>query len=239
MSVEDVPDREEDNWLNGMIAAGSADGEHLVYVIGTENFFHQALCVALEKRLGITCRNVGDVQKVFVDPMEEGVRTILYLINHSGMNFESVILNGQMSRTPRPQQETIVALFNLPSHTGMEKSAFSRGIRGFFYRNDDLNHLSRGVSALLRGDLWVPHDILVEFALKGSNQQAHSVREKTMLTERESQILAMVSVGSSNEEIAEKLYLSPHTVKTHLYNVFKKINVPNRFQAALWAAKNL
>jgi LuxR family transcriptional regulator of csgAB operon len=59
------------------------------------------------------------------------------------------------------------------------------------------------------------------------------------LTPREVEILAMVAVGAKNEEIAEKLHISPHTVKTHIYNIFKKIDVPNRLQAALWAASNL
>jgi DNA-binding CsgD family transcriptional regulator len=49
----------------------------------------------------------------------------------------------------------------------------------------------------------------------------------------------MIAVGATNDEIADKLFISPHTVKTHLYRIFKKINVPNRVQAALWAAKNL
>ncbi len=66
-----------------------------------------------------------------------------------------------------------------------------------------------------------------------------SSTKSTILTSRQTEILALVSVGATNDEIADKLYLSPHTVKTHLYNIFKKINVPNRLQAALWAAKNL
>ena len=49
----------------------------------------------------------------------------------------------------------------------------------------------------------------------------------------------MVAVGVKNEEIADRLCISPHTVKTHIYNIFKKIGVPNRLQAALWAAQNL
>ena len=49
----------------------------------------------------------------------------------------------------------------------------------------------------------------------------------------------MISTGAKNEEIAAELYISPNTVKTHIYNIFKKIDVPNRLQAVLWAAKNL
>ena len=64
-------------------------------------------------------------------------------------------------------------------------------------------------------------------------------QDDAMLTSREMEILAMISMGAKNEEIAEKLCISPNTVKTHIYNIFKKIGVPNRLQAALWAAKNL
>ena len=66
-----------------------------------------------------------------------------------------------------------------------------------------------------------------------------SEAKKAVLTKRQAEILALVAVGHSNEEIAQKLYISAHTVKTHLYTIFKKINVPNRMQASLWAAKNL
>ncbi len=66
-----------------------------------------------------------------------------------------------------------------------------------------------------------------------------SSTKSTILTPRQVEILALVAVGATNEQIADKLCISPQTVKSHLYNIFKKINVPNRVQAALWAAKHL
>ena len=63
-------------------------------------------------------------------------------------------------------------------------------------------------------------------------------KAQSLLTPREKQILTMIAVGASNDEIADNLCISPHTVKTHLYNIYNKIRVPNRIQAALWAAKN-
>ncbi|MFK5954741.1 MAG: helix-turn-helix transcriptional regulator [Desulfobacterium sp.] len=65
------------------------------------------------------------------------------------------------------------------------------------------------------------------------------VPRKTHLTPREKEILEQIAQGASNRQIAEALYISPHTVKTHLHNIFQKINVSGRLQAALWAAKHL
>ena len=48
-----------------------------------------------------------------------------------------------------------------------------------------------------------------------------------------------MAAGSTNKEIADKMFISVHTVKTHLYNVYRKINAANRLQATLWATKNL
>ncbi|WDP93254.1 MAG: response regulator transcription factor [Desulfobacter sp.] len=59
------------------------------------------------------------------------------------------------------------------------------------------------------------------------------------LTRRQKEILGLIAKGCSNKEIADTLFISPLTVKTHLQNIFAKINVKQRLQAALWAAKHL
>lgn len=82
-------------------------------------------------------------------------------------------------------------------------------------------------------------DVMSKFVPKHKTQDGLSKRAARGITPREMEILAMVAVGAKNEEIADKLGISPHTVKTHVYNMCKKIGVPNRLQAALWAAKNL
>jgi LuxR family transcriptional regulator of csgAB operon len=162
----------------------------------------------------------------------------LLLIDSAEKAFEAVFAKVQLK-----QQDSsgglIPALYNLQVGTGIEKKAFTRGVRGFFYSHDSLDHMIKGIRALLKGELWMSRDILVEFALKLDVKGSGIGNARELLTQREAQILALVSTGASNEDIAEQLVLSPHTVKTHLYNIFKKVNVPNRFQAALWAAKNL
>ena len=63
--------------------------------------------------------------------------------------------------------------------------------------------------------------------------------DSATLTSREIEVLTVLASGVKNDEIASKLHISPHTVKTHLYTIYKKIEVDNRLQAVLWATKNL
>lgn len=58
------------------------------------------------------------------------------------------------------------------------------------------------------------------------------------LTQREIEVLRMVASGATNKDIAADLYISEHTVKTHIVHIFNKLNVNDRTQASVWAAKN-
>ena len=95
----------------------------------------------------------------------------------------------------------------------------------------------KGFEAVLRGELRLKRP-----ARRGSPPARRAKPDPTppaVLTPRETELLRQVASGVSNREIAFRLQISPHTVKTHLYNVFRKIGVPNRLQASLWAVANL
>ena len=110
---------------------------------------------------------------------------------------------------------------------------------GFFYEHDPLDIFLKGIGAVLDGKLWLSRDIMTRFILEGTGKDKSLKKDSDKLTERQIEILALTAVGATNDEIADKLCISHHTVKTHLYKIFRKINVPNRVQASLWAAKNL
>lgn len=66
------------------------------------------------------------------------------------------------------------------------------------------------------------------------------MKKKTLeLTEREIEVLKLVILGYSNNEIGKKLFITNHTVKAHLTQIYKKLGVTNRTSAAIKAKDEL
>jgi LuxR family transcriptional regulator of csgAB operon len=141
----------------------------------------------------------------------------------------------------------IVALYNVSEDVEIEESCLCDGIRGLFYEQDSFELFTKGVQAILDGKLWFPREMMEKWLLEGAGRRSLPNREAAalkprgtdILTRREAEILTMVAVGSTNDEIADELCISPKTVKAHLYNTFRKLNVTSRLQATLWTAENL
>jgi DNA-binding CsgD family transcriptional regulator len=60
----------------------------------------------------------------------------------------------------------------------------------------------------------------------------------TSLSQREIEVLQMLACGTTNVEIAQSLYISPHTVKSHITHIFNKLGVNSRTQASVWATQH-
>ena len=132
-----------------------------------------------------------------------------------------------------------MAVFNLIRGLRIEEELVIRGVRGIFYANDLPEHLQKGIHRLLEGDIWISRKIMSRFIPEIGEAKRLSANAGSVLSQRESEILDLVSRGAMNTEIGEKLFISRHTVKSHLYNIYKKIKVTNRLEAALWAKENL
>jgi DNA-binding NarL/FixJ family response regulator len=208
-----------------------------IIIVGSEILHNELLSYALRKELGAPCNIVEDTQNSS-ERLDRLAENRLLLIECNGQSLKSKL--DKLHREDwYSEVPVILSAYNAQRGQGIEESAMPYGVRGIFYHDDKLLQILKGVKMLFKGEMWVSRSILAEFARAGSKQKPSVVQEDVGLTIREKEILAMVSVGSTNQAIAERFFLSPHTVRTHLYHIFKKINVPSRLQAALWAIEYL
>ncbi len=210
----------------------------VLYIIGPRRLQNEAIASCLKKETGSECFVLGDISQIPpADPKDHG-RPRLVLLDCQGKQPKNILAELRPYLNNK-QSTNHVVLFSVDRNLGIEKKFLLAGVRGFFYDKDPLDRLLKGVLAVLDGELWVSREILSKCILEGTDQDETSENGSTILTPRQIEILAQVAVGATNDEIADRLCLSPHTVKTHLYHIFKKIRVTNRLQAALWAAKHL
>jgi DNA-binding CsgD family transcriptional regulator len=218
-----------------------------IYIISTRTLNSELLAHTLEEGSCEKCEIVSDLSTLLptISGKQEAPggapgspgRTIL-LIDCIENDFSEVV-NVLSDHGVEPSEDLILAIYNVYSGWGTEEEALKYGIKGFFYKQDGLKLLLKGINAILGKEIWVPREILMRSAMGGLRKKQSAIQEKTGLSMREVDILRLVVSGASNEEIAQRLFISSNTVKTHLYNIYKKIGVSSRLEAASWANKNL
>lgn len=97
---------------------------------------------------------------------------------------------------------------------------------GVFRHDDDESRLIEGVKAVLNGEQTA--ELSVMHPAMYAADHASTPVENSPLTERECEILNELRCGATNLDIARALFISENTVRTHLYNVFRKLSVKNR-----------
>lgn len=214
-----------------------------IYIVSPRKLENELLSTFLEHKTGSKCVCIESIEQVsrlqnkdkkdglpklvLLDCLDELPEKILAQLES---NYEEIF-----SQCP-------LSLFRLRHDVDIQIKAMQRGVSGFFYEHDTPEHFLKGVRALCGGELWISREILKQYVYTTTINRMLRNKVKSaaaFLTRRELEILALTGSGATNDEIAEQLCISPHTVKTHVYNIFKKIDVPNRLQATLWAAENI
>src|SRR4051794_3340932 len=111
--------------------------------------------------------------------------------------------------------------------------AIDAGAAGYLLKDAEPDELIRGLQAAARGES--PLDPKAAQALVAARADRQAEPE---LTPREREVLALLADGLPNKLIARRLNISEKTVKAHLTNIFQRIGVSDRTQAALWAQRN-
>jgi LuxR family transcriptional regulator of csgAB operon len=232
---------------NGLLPGGNLAGDQFqgrssimeIYILGPMRLQNELVARRLEQETGLACLTGPDLSTIAPAEQEHNPdRSALILWDCQGRDSEE-LLSQLRSFCDQTASDRHLALFNVDVEANKQQEYVWEGAEGIFYDQDPLDLFLKGVHTLLKGELWLSRDIMTRCIKQGSSRSKLPAADSTVLSPRQEEILALVAVGATNDEIADKLCISPHTVKTHLYNIYKKINVPNRFQAALWAAKNL
>jgi NarL family two-component system response regulator LiaR len=123
-----------------------------------------------------------------------------------------------------PSQEEIVSLMNT-------------GVRGYFDLNDPSNQLGDAIRVIHKGEIWLPRDKMSSIMDRIISVVGRDLKEKTLdqLTPTEFQVLRLIGQGKSNDEIAESMFISKNTVRSHIKSIYAKLDTHSRLQLALYA----
>jgi NarL family two-component system response regulator LiaR len=123
-----------------------------------------------------------------------------------------------------PSQEEIVSLINT-------------GVRGYFDLNESSDQLGEAVRVVDKGEIWLPRDKMSSIMDRIVSVVGRDLKEKTLdqLTPTEFQVLRLIGQGKSNDEIAEAMFISKNTVRSHIKSIYAKLDTHSRLQLALYA----
>jgi DNA-binding NarL/FixJ family response regulator len=199
-----------------------------VVVVGSSSLQNKLLVKLIGEQTGYPCLIRAAAQ---VDT-PDGDATSLALLDaaHFGSGLRAVCERGAFTR---------IAVFNAEASVDFEQLITYPGVNGVFHSDTSEDHFIRGIEAIFRGEYWLPRRILSAHLERTRTVLKPPVAMAAALTRKEIQTLSLLATGNSTERIAHELNVSPHTVKTHIYNLFRKINVRNRVQAVQWAAVNV
>lgn len=207
-------------------------------MVGTNQLQKELLAYYIDSTVGASCEIAAELSQVpaFDPAAAADKRLVLFDFSRPGETLESLIDSDKNNVIATDY----LVLFNLSAGLSIEIEALHCGVRGFVYYQGGLAILVAMIRAVLQSELWVSREIVSELLLLDRlRRKGATTTAPAGLSPREVTILNSIAQGFSNAMIADAHCLSPHTVKTHVHHIFRKLNVSTRLQAAQWALRHL
>lgn len=148
-------------------------------------------------------------------------------------------LNGLEVLQKMKEKKIKVKVLVLTVHNEVEYllKAVDIGINGYLLKDSESAELKKAILSIVDGENYIQPSLIPVLNSKMIDRDRDSAKIEN-LTRREMDVLKLLAVGMYNKEVAEQLNISERTVKNHVSNIFKKINVTDRTQAAVFAIRN-
>jgi DNA-binding NarL/FixJ family response regulator len=180
----------------------------------------------------VAVATIEEARRVVAERRIDVVLLDAHLGDRDGIRF------GQELRAGRPEIRLVIV-----TATDDEKrvcEAVRGGASAWVAKDDSVDHLITVVRGVLRDETWIPPRLLTavlrDFAQAQRDRNRHEALIAT-LTPREQEVLRCMVSGMSRSAIAEKLFLSPNTVRTHMQNVLGKLGVHSTLAAVAVARR--
>lgn len=187
--------------------------ENDLIVIGQASDGAEAIKLAIEENPDIILMDINM-------PVKNGLETMEYLKSLENCDYKIIML------TIHQEKEYLLKTLSL-------------GADGYVLKDADPNILIEAIRKVNGGETYIQSvlmkDLVCEFKNSSKRDKHKNIDD---LTERELEVLDLIASGKVNKEIAKILFISEKTVKNHISSIFRKLNVTDRTQAAIYALKN-
>ncbi|HBF37107.1 MAG TPA: DNA-binding response regulator [Firmicutes bacterium] len=164
------------------------------------------------------------------------VRPDVVLINTNLVGNDGLELTAELK-----QKSPLVKVLIVTEDTNQHhlSKSIKAGALGYILMDSDLTILFEAIRTVARGDAYIQpcllSTLLAELRQFLSEEKQVVLPEQLGLTQREFEIVNHIACGSSNKEIAERLFISEKTVKNHVSNILRKMELEDRTQVAVYA----
>ena len=111
------------------------------------------------------------------------------------------------------------------------------GVNGYLLKDSESAELKKAILSVVNGEDYIQPSLIPVLNAKMIDRNKDNEKLEK-LTKRELQVLKLVAIGKLNRQVADEMEISERTVKNHVSNIFKKIDVKDRTQAAVFAIRN-
>jgi NarL family two-component system response regulator LiaR len=187
-----------------------------------------------------TDMEVVNIEKSTIDNLLESIKSlnpkIILFANTEPLPNIREICKAIRDVSDEKVNSQLMLIGNIPSHEEVV-SLMNAGVRGYFDLNDPSNQLLDAVRIVYKGEIWLPRDKMSSIMDRIISVVGRDLKEKTLdqLTPTEFQVLRLIGQGKSNDEIADAMFISKNTVRSHIKSIYAKFDTHNRLQLALYA----